>query len=56
MKGAEKGIGILITQQKSGLVEFNGAVLEVMMGEFTPSLLDELLERDVGIGKAATDR
>src|SRR3974390_2116759 len=53
LKGSKERIGMLVAQQESGFVQFDGAMLEVVVRQFAPGVFDQLLEGDVGIGEAA---
>ena len=52
LKSPEERIGILVAQQKSGFVQFNGAVFEVVMCQLTPGVFDQLLEGEFDVGEA----
>src|SRR5579883_118482 len=56
LEGAKKGVGVLVAEQVGGLVELQGRVQEVVVGQLAPRLSDELLEGDLLAGQAALER
>lgn len=44
VEGAEKGIGIFITQQKRCFTELNRVLSEVLVREFAPRVFDNFLK------------
>ena len=53
LKGAKERVGIFVAQQEGGFVQFNGAVSQIVVRQLASGFFHQLLERDVGIGKAA---
>ena len=56
VKGAEKGIGIFITQQKRGFTQFHRVLSEVLVREFAPRVFDDFLKIHTRVCKAALKR
>ena len=56
MKGAEKGIGIFITQQKRCFTELNRALSEVLARKLAPRVFDDFLKIHTRVCKAALKR
>jgi hypothetical protein len=51
MKGTEKRVGVLISEQVGDIVQLDRVVPEVVMRQLATSLFQQLLESEVGIGK-----
>ena len=51
LEGAEEGLGIFVTQQVGGLIQFHRAMLEVMLCQLAPRIFHHLLKRDARIRK-----
>ena len=53
LKGTKERVGIFVTQQEGGFVQFNIAVSQIVVRQLAPGFFHEPLERDVRIGEAA---
>ena len=51
VKGTKERVGIHVAQQEGGFVQFNGALLEIVVREFAPRIFHQLLKGDIRIGK-----